>query len=106
MSSICSLSSKDGEVFELPLKDALLSGLIKTMNDDEAGEAQEFPMSNLSSTILSKIVEFLKQMASDPMPEIQKVCNISLFLFHIRLFMFTFNQPSVCQHIQTNKAVK
>ena len=32
-------------------------------------------MSNVSTEILSKVIEYMKRMDSDPMPEIEKVCE-------------------------------
>jgi len=72
--TMCNMLSKDGESFSVPLKVAKMSSLVKTMCDDEAeaGDVQEFPMSNVSTEILSKVIEYMKRMDSDPMPEIEK----------------------------------
>jgi S-phase kinase-associated protein 1 len=72
------LVSKEGESFDVPLKIALMSELVKTMLDDEADadEAQEAPLPNVSSNILSLTIEFLKHMAVEPMTDIEKVSSL------------------------------
>ena len=65
--------SGDGESFNLPLDQAHLSELIKTMYDaDDEGDVQEIPIPNIDSAVLSKAVEFIRHYSLDPMTEVQK----------------------------------
>jgi len=64
------LSSSDGEVFTVDLKIATCSSTIKTMLEDlgmdEEGEGEVIPLSNVSSAILRKIVEWANHHKDDP----------------------------------------
>ncbi len=68
------LTSGEGESFDVSLAVAKLSGLVKTMIDEEQDEeeAQEVPLPNVRSPTLAKIVEFCRHFSTEPMTEIEK----------------------------------
>ena len=68
------LVSQEGEQFDVPLDVATMSELIKTMYDSEQpeDEVQEMPLSNVKTSILSKVIEFLTHYKGEPMTEIEK----------------------------------
>ena len=72
---IVHLVSNEGESFDVPLSAAKMSELVKQMIDDdaEADEAQEIPLPNVKSTILSRVIEFIRHYSEDKMNEIEKV---------------------------------
>jgi hypothetical protein len=69
------LVSQEGESFDVPLNVAKMSELVKTMVDEDQDdeEAQEIPLPNVKSSILAKVIEFIKHYKVDPMYEIEKV---------------------------------
>ncbi|CAM9949219.1 unnamed protein product, partial [Chrysoparadoxa australica] len=70
------LLSQDGESFDVPVKVAQMSELVKTMIDDDAEgedqEAQEIPLPNVKCNVLAKVIEFCKHHEQDTMHEIEK----------------------------------
>uniref|UniRef100_A0A7S0C259 S-phase kinase-associated protein 1 n=1 Tax=Proboscia inermis TaxID=420281 RepID=A0A7S0C259_9STRA len=68
------LVSKEGDTYEVPLKVAKMSELVKTMMDEdgEDDEVQEIPLPNVKATVLSKVIEFCTHHGQDPMTEIEK----------------------------------
>ncbi len=68
------LISSEGESFDVALRVARTSELVRSMVDDYSGdEAQEIPLPNVKSTILALVVEFIRRNAAEPMNEIEKV---------------------------------
>mmetsp|Transcript_24924 Transcript_24924/g.25142 ORF Transcript_24924/g.25142 Transcript_24924/m.25142 type:complete len:179 (-) Transcript_24924:207-743(-) len=68
------LISSGGEMFDVPLAEAKMSELVKTMIDDEQdeNEAQEIPLPNVKTPILAKVIEFTHHYKAEPMTEIEK----------------------------------
>jgi S-phase kinase-associated protein 1 len=69
--------SSEGDVFELPFNAIQGSSLVATMFDSEEAEAdedniQEMPIPNVSTAILSKVVEFANHTLKEKLPEIPK----------------------------------
>ncbi len=70
------LVSSEGESFDVPLSAAKMSELVKTMLDEEAedgDDAQEIPLPNVKSQILTLVINFLRHYATEPMNDIEKV---------------------------------
>ena len=84
------LTSQDGDIFSVPLKQAKMSELVKTMlGDDDDDGTPEIPLPNVKSSILHKVVEFTKHNLEEPMNEIEKVeINIILYLKYFLLQLF------------------
>ncbi len=76
------LVSQEGESFDVSLSVARLSELVKTMIDEDISEdeAQEIPLPNVKSTILTKVIEFSQHYKEDPMHEIEKVPHRLCFI--------------------------
>ena len=73
MSSSCSskkiiLKSSDGETFEIDEKVALESQTIKNMIEDECADTA-IPLPNVTSKILSKVIEYCKKHVEAPKSE-------------------------------------
>eukprot|EP01041_Mallomonas_annulata_P013169 gene13169-27856_t len=68
------LISSEGESFDVPLAEAKMSELVKTMIDEDQDdeETQEIPLPNVKSAILAKVIEFVTHYKLDPMQEIEK----------------------------------
>ena len=69
------LMSPGGDQFEVEVKVAKMSELVKTMIPEEADEdeeAQEIPLPNVKSHVLAKVIEFCRRYAEEPMSEIEK----------------------------------
>ncbi|ETW09084.1 hypothetical protein H310_01543 [Aphanomyces invadans] len=67
------LVSQDGDSFEVSREVAVMSELVRTMiADEQDDEAQEIPLPNVKSTVLSKVIEFCSHHHNNPMPEIEK----------------------------------
>ena len=66
------LVTSDSEKFEVPIEIAIMSKLLKEMVD-QTEEAQEIPIPDVSTPILSKVIEFLKNYKVQPMNEIRRV---------------------------------
>ena len=67
--------SQEGDQFEVEVKVAKMSELVKTMIPEEADEeeeAQEIPLPNVKSHVLAKVIEFCRRYAEEPMSEIEK----------------------------------
>mmetsp|Transcript_3906 Transcript_3906/g.5819 ORF Transcript_3906/g.5819 Transcript_3906/m.5819 type:complete len:167 (-) Transcript_3906:863-1363(-) len=74
-----SLVSKEGDTFEVPLKVAKMSELVKTMIDDEGDEdVQEIPLPNVKASVLQKVIDFCTHYKEDPMNEIEKPLRSSV----------------------------
>ena len=77
------LVSSEGESFDVPIESAKMSTLISNIidnqdaDDDDDDEAQEIPLPNVKSTILSSVIEFMNHFTTEPMNEIEKV-SVSL----------------------------
>ncbi len=76
------LVSSEGESFDVPIESAKMSTLISNIidnqdADDDDDEAQEIPLPNVKSTILSSVIEFMNHFTTEPMNEIEKV-SVSL----------------------------
>ncbi|GMH72437.1 hypothetical protein TrLO_g15558 [Triparma laevis f. longispina] len=70
------LLSQEGDSFQVPVSIARMSELVKTMVDDDDDadddEQQEVPLPNVKSSVLSKVIDFAKHHATEPMSEIDK----------------------------------
>lgn len=69
------LVSQEGDSFVVPVKVAQMSELVKTMIDEEIepdAEAQEIPLPNVKSNVLTKVIEFCRHHSEDSMNEIEK----------------------------------
>jgi len=69
------LVSADGETFEVTIKSAEMSELVKPMvaEDEDEETEQEIPLPNVKSTVLAKVVEFCNyHVTNGPMKEIEK----------------------------------
>lgn len=72
--------SKDGEKFEIPFKLAKLSGFLYNAvtctsegNDSSDGIDEPIHLPTIESSIMSKIVMFMKKYSEDPYPTVAKV---------------------------------
>ena len=65
------LKSSQGEVFEVELKVACMSTLIKNMVDD-SGTYEEIPLPNVKTAILRKVIDYCKYHKESQPEEIQK----------------------------------
>merc|ERR1711939_1090527 len=69
------LMSQEGDQFQIEVKVAKMSELVKTMIPEEAEDeedAQEIPLPNVKSHVLAKVIEFCRHYAEEPMSEIEK----------------------------------
>merc|ERR1712054_471727 len=69
------LMSQEGDQFQVEVKVAKMSELVKTMIPEEAEEeedAQEIPLPNVKSHVLAKVIEFCRHYAEEPMSEVEK----------------------------------
>merc|ERR1712227_492733 len=69
------LMSQEGDQFQVEVKVAKMSELVKTMIPEEAEDeedAQEIPLPNVKSHVLAKVIEFCRHFAEEPMSEIEK----------------------------------
>ena len=69
------LVSQEGESYEVPLKTAKMSELVKNMIDEDQDEeeTQEIPLPNVKSQILSKVIEYTQHYNTvEAMVEIEK----------------------------------
>ena len=69
------LMSQEGDQFQVEVKVAKMSELVKTMIPEEAEDeedAQEIPLPNVKSHVLAKVIEFCRHYAEEPMSEIEK----------------------------------
>lgn len=81
MATNVSLVSNEGELFDVTVANAKISTLISNLIDsagDDDDEAQEIPLPNVKSSILSSVIEFMNHYATDPMNEIEKVRTLSV----------------------------
>lgn len=70
--SLVTLTSQEGEKFEVPRKVGCSSDLIKSMLNDDHEDDDPIPLPNVSSKVLSSIIAFLHKHSEDPMKEIAK----------------------------------
>ncbi|KAG9410677.1 suppressor of kinetochore protein mutant [Aphanomyces cochlioides] len=67
------LVSSEGNLFEVSYAAAIMSNVIKDqLDDDEDEEIQEFPIPNVRTGVLSKVVKFINYHHVNPMREIPK----------------------------------
>jgi S-phase kinase-associated protein 1 len=68
-------SSKEGDVYEVPISVAKMSQLVaETLDgdeDDESDEVKDIPLPNVSANVLQKVIEFCKHYQEEPMTSIQ-----------------------------------
>lgn len=72
MSNQVVLVSTDGDRFEVDVRVATQSELVKTLLADESDEPQEVPLPNVNSKVLAKVIEFCKHHQDTPMKELPK----------------------------------
>jgi S-phase kinase-associated protein 1 len=65
------LKSQEGEEFQVPKKIAIQAELIKTMAEGDP-DAGSIPLINVKSSVLKKVIEFMKYHADNPSKEIEK----------------------------------
>jgi S-phase kinase-associated protein 1 len=65
------LVSQEGEKFEVGKKVAIQSELVKTMSEGDK-EENEIPLPNVKSSVLKKVVEYMKYHVDNPAREIEK----------------------------------
>jgi S-phase kinase-associated protein 1 len=69
------LISSEGTSFNILVDRAMMSELVKTAYDEDAGEdgaPQDIPLPNLTTSILDAVVKFINQYATDPMTPVEK----------------------------------
>lgn len=66
-----SLVSLEGDKFDVPLRVAQQSELVKTMTEDDES-AEEVPLVNVKSRVLAKVIEYCKHHVDAPAPAIAK----------------------------------
>merc|ERR1712178_646286 len=69
------MGSQEGNQFQVEVKVAKMSELVKTMIPEEAEDeedTQEIPLPNVKSHVLAKVIEFCRHYAEEPMSEIEK----------------------------------
>jgi S-phase kinase-associated protein 1 len=64
------------------MKIAMYSNLVKTMIADDMETEHEIPLPNVKSSVLSKVLEYLKYHDNEPMYEIEKVSSSSSEVIH------------------------
>jgi S-phase kinase-associated protein 1 len=68
-------SSKEGDVYEVPISVAKMSQLVAETLDgdeeDESDEVKDIPLPNVSANVLSKVIEFCKHYQEEAMTSIQ-----------------------------------
>ncbi len=65
------LVSQEGEKHSVPKKTAVQSELVKTMSEGDK-EENEIPLPNVKSSVLKKIIEYMKYHQDNPAREIEK----------------------------------
>lgn len=65
------LVSQEGEKFQIVMKVALMSELVKTMAEGDT-EEKEIPLPNVKAEVLKKVVEYMKYHSDNPPREIEK----------------------------------
>jgi len=65
------LVSQEGEKFDVTKKVAVQSELVKTMSEGDK-EENEIPLPNVKSSVLKKVVEYMKYHVDNPAREIEK----------------------------------
>lgn len=68
--------SKEGDAYEVPMAVAKMSVLVADTfdadeDDDEAEPVKDFPLPNVTSGVLEKVIEFCKHFQEEPMTTIQ-----------------------------------
>lgn len=79
------LISSEGTVFTVPIENAILSNLVKVMfedcncdndndndNDNYTDKISEIPIMNVSTTILSRVIDFMEHMKIEPLNDIEQ----------------------------------
>ncbi|GHJ88856.1 hypothetical protein NliqN6_5258 [Naganishia liquefaciens] len=62
------LSTNDGEKFEVDKQVAERSVLIKNMMEDIGADTEAIPLPNVSSSVLKKVLEWCEHHKNDPLP--------------------------------------
>jgi S-phase kinase-associated protein 1 len=65
------LKSSDNEIYQVPKKICMMSELIKTMAEGDK-DADDIPLLNVKSTVLKKVVEYMRYHAENPPKDIEK----------------------------------
>jgi len=65
------LVSQEGEKFDVTKKVAVQSELVKTMSEGDK-EENEIPLPNVKSSVLKRIVDYMKYHVNNPAKEIEK----------------------------------
>jgi len=63
------LVSQEGEKFEVPKKVAITSELVRTMAEGDK-EENEIPLPNVKSSVLRKVIEYMRYHVDNPAREI------------------------------------
>lgn len=97
-STVCLISS-EGEAFHVHEEVVMLSEVVKRVLEGER-KNEPIPFLNVKSATLTKILEFCHHYRQDPMNEIEKVSEISLFpYFQNFTICFSFSlASSICQY--------
>jgi len=68
-------SSKEGDVYEVPIVVAKMSQLVaETLEgdeDDDSDEVKDIPLPNVAANVLAKVIEYCKHYQEEPMTAIQ-----------------------------------
>jgi len=70
-SDVLTLVSAEDEKFTVAKKVATMSELVKTMSEGDK-EEKEIPLPNVKSTVLTKVIQYLKYHSENPAKEIEK----------------------------------
>jgi S-phase kinase-associated protein 1 len=89
------LVSSEGESFDVPVDVARMSVVVGEMinddvQDDEEG-AQDIPLPNVKSVILSKVIEFMHHHRLEPMNEIEKVSSLHFSMNSLLFFNISYS---------------
>jgi len=68
---ILKLVSQEGEKFELAKRIAVQSELVKTMSEGDK-EENEIPVPNVKTSVLKKVIEYMRYHVDNPAREIEK----------------------------------
>ena len=96
--TVCLISS-EGVAFHVHEEVVMLSEVVKRVLEGER-KNEPIPFLNVKSATLTKILEFCRHYRQDPMNEIEKVSEISLFP-HFQNFTICFSFSlaySICQY--------
>jgi hypothetical protein len=71
------LISQEGERFVVPRRVAHMSELVRTLTEDSGSSAEEVPLMDVKTTVLSSVIEFCRHHVDNRLPEIEKVISSS-----------------------------